>query len=159
MSTWKAPPAILQNSAVRCSAYVDGQDTGRTRARRRFTSRDQVWSWSAYRVLDNVCDETCEGDADDEAQYRDMRLMKGRSRDKRVYYEEYEWADASIDDVLERADSLDLCKRVGNAGIGQGEVALEWDDEEFALDNIRQYSVKEIREMLRTPKYATCNST
>lgn len=59
--------------------------------------------------------------------------MEARSGEQRVYYEEDQGADAGVDDVLEGADSFHDCERIGDGGIGEGEVALERYDEELAL--------------------------
>ena len=79
MTAWKASPAILQNMRIRFCTNIDGYKGMRRWVFFGLAARNQIRSRSSNRVLDNICEEDGQGQADEKSKDRNMSSVEPRS--------------------------------------------------------------------------------
>lgn len=75
MSAWEAPPSIVKHMMVLFCADFECDEFMCGRAGRGLASCEKIWPGPADGVLDDVCDEEREDQADEPAQYCDVCFM------------------------------------------------------------------------------------
>lgn len=93
--------------------------------RSRYAPSDEIRPWSTDSILNDVREERREYQADEQAEDRDMRLVDPRLEHESPEQEKQEGRDASVDDVPEGWDALDLCKGELERDVVEGEHTVE----------------------------------
>ncbi len=68
MSTWEAPPTVMQNMMIRLCADINGNKFVVWRPLLRFATSNQIGPWTPYCILDNIRNERTENYADSETE-------------------------------------------------------------------------------------------
>ena len=79
MSTWEAPPAIMQHVMIGLCTDIDGDKFVAWRSLLRFATSDQIRPWTAHCILNDIRYKGTENDADSETEDSNVYPMGARS--------------------------------------------------------------------------------